>query len=244
MKIYLTHGAALLAVLLGYVLGMPFLLAAGAFALSGSITNSVAIHMLFEKVPLFYGSGVIEARFDDFKFAIYELIMTEFFTAENIQEFFAHKNSDDLSLVIDFESLIDSVDLSVAFDQLVDTILESSYGPMLGMLGGRKALEGLREPFLKRIREVFVDLSKGEDFQEAINQQLKQETMGNKIHSKVSAIIQHRLDSITPEHIKMIISRMIRQHLGWLVVWGGVFGAILGVLWQLLVVYAKSGMII
>jgi len=35
----------------------------GLFALSGSITNWLAVHMLFEKVPFLYGSGVIPARF-------------------------------------------------------------------------------------------------------------------------------------------------------------------------------------
>ena len=35
------------------------ILTAGLFALSGSITNWLAVHMLFEKVPLLYGSGII-----------------------------------------------------------------------------------------------------------------------------------------------------------------------------------------
>ena len=39
---------------------------AGLFSLSGGITNWLAIHMLFEKVPFLYGSGVIPERFKDF----------------------------------------------------------------------------------------------------------------------------------------------------------------------------------
>ena len=35
------------------------ILTVGLFALSGSITNWLAVHMLFEKVPLLYGSGII-----------------------------------------------------------------------------------------------------------------------------------------------------------------------------------------
>lgn len=31
--------------------------AIGVFALSGAVTNWIAIHMLFEKVPFLYGSG-------------------------------------------------------------------------------------------------------------------------------------------------------------------------------------------
>ena len=36
---------------------------AGLFGLSGGLTNWLAIHMLFEKVPLLFGSGVIPLRF-------------------------------------------------------------------------------------------------------------------------------------------------------------------------------------
>jgi hypothetical protein len=44
--------------------------------------------MLFEKVPGLYGSGVIPARFEDFKDGIRELIMQQFFTEENIDRFY------------------------------------------------------------------------------------------------------------------------------------------------------------
>ena len=53
---------------------------AGLFALSGGLTNWLAIHMLFEKVPLLYGSGVIPNRFEEFKNGIKNLIMNEFFS--------------------------------------------------------------------------------------------------------------------------------------------------------------------
>ena len=38
------------------------ILMTGLFALSGGITNWLAVHMLFEKVPLLYGSGIIPNR--------------------------------------------------------------------------------------------------------------------------------------------------------------------------------------
>ena len=47
----------------------------GFFALSGALTNWLAVHMLFEKVPLLYGSGVIPNRFEEFKGGIKQLIM-------------------------------------------------------------------------------------------------------------------------------------------------------------------------
>jgi len=42
----------------------------GVFALSGSVTNWIAVHMLFDKVPFLYGSGVILDRFEDIKLGL------------------------------------------------------------------------------------------------------------------------------------------------------------------------------
>ena len=56
----------------------------GIFALSGAVTNTLAIHMLFEKVPFLYGSGVIESKFSQFKISIHNLLMNQFFTKEHL----------------------------------------------------------------------------------------------------------------------------------------------------------------
>ena len=64
----------------------------GLFALSGAVTNWIAIHMLFEKVPMLYGSGVIQIKFKEFKNAIYTLFMEEFFTEKNFSKFFSNKS--------------------------------------------------------------------------------------------------------------------------------------------------------
>ena len=71
-KSLLTNIVALLITLIGII--NPFenslLLMIGLFSLSGGITNWIAIHMLFEKVPMFYGSGVIPKQFNEIKSAI------------------------------------------------------------------------------------------------------------------------------------------------------------------------------
>ncbi|GIS36739.1 MAG: hypothetical protein Ct9H90mP8_1590 [Pseudomonadota bacterium] len=56
------------------------LLQTGLFALSGAVTNWLAIHMLFERVPGLYGSGIIPLHFEDFKRGIHDLIMKQFFS--------------------------------------------------------------------------------------------------------------------------------------------------------------------
>ena len=85
------------------------------------LTNWLAIHMLFEKVPLLYGSGVIPDRFEEFKQGIKELILTEFFSLSSINNFLENKVSlkNDLSEELDYDLI---------FNKLTEAIEESSLG--------------------------------------------------------------------------------------------------------------------
>jgi len=38
------------------------------------------------------------------------------------------------------------------------------------------------------------------------------------------------LNELTPTMVKDIIQTMIKEHLGWLVIWGGVFGGLFGLI--------------
>ncbi|HHO64986.1 MAG TPA: DUF445 domain-containing protein, partial [Epsilonproteobacteria bacterium] len=119
----------------------------GLFALSGAVTNQLAIHMLFEKVPFLYGSGVIEKNFDTFKVSIKEMIMKQFFTKEQLGNFFAKEEQK-----IDLAPLVESADFTPAFEALSKTVMESQFGGAVSMFGGESALESLREPFSKKLK--------------------------------------------------------------------------------------------
>ena len=226
-KSIITNGLAAIIVITGFSLNNEIILNIGLFALSGAITNWLAIHMLFEKVPGLYGSGVIPARFEDFKLGIKHLMMTQFFTAENIDRFL--KGSDgnnDLHLA----PVIEKVDLAPAYDTLVKTIMESSFGSMLGMFGGEEALKPLKEPFIENMKKSIGDITKEESFQQLLRDELEQPDVMADIQHQIEEIVEQRLSELTPQLVKEIIQEMIRKHLGWLVVWGGVFGGLIGLL--------------
>ena len=188
----------------------------GLFALSGGITNWLAIHMLFEKVPFFYGSGVVPSRFAEFKLGIKRLVMNEFFTPQNIDIFMkqqAEVFSGDINNLIDFERV---------FDGLVDAIEGSSMGSMFAMVGGRKALEPLRQPITLKLQDIINEIQEAE----VTKSDDKNRTLS--LLNQVEQIIDQRLDELTPEQVKNIIQDMIRKHLGWLVVWGGAVGGFIG----------------
>ncbi len=205
-------------------------LSIGLFAVSGAITNWLAIHMLFERVPGLYGSGVIPARFEDFKRGIHDLVMDQFFTRENIGRFFEGTAPEAQRSNFDFGRIIEETDLAPTFDALRSVIMESSFGGMLSMVGGQTALDPLKEPFAEKMKVSFKELAQGQSFQENIRANITGSPASDEILEKVAGIVQKRLDELTPQMVKEIIQKMIRDHLGWLVVWGGVFGGLIGLI--------------
>lgn len=229
-KNLLTNALATIFAVLGVAMAQPVILSVGLFALSGAITNWLAIHMLFEKVPGLYGSGVIPARFEDFKQGINTLIMEQFFTRENFERFYQNTATEGKPPHFDFGDVIDQTDLSPSFDALVSSIMESQFGSMLGMFGGVKALTPLRAPFIDKMKSSLKDISKSDDFQKTVHDMISNSTEQGDMHDRVAHVVQMRLDELTPQLVKEIVQEMIRDHLGWLVVWGGVFGGLIGLI--------------
>ncbi len=228
-KSFLTNLIAILIIVAGYLcpLEPELMKSIGFFALSGAVTNWLAIHMLFEKVPLLYGSGVIPNRFDEFKFAIKDLMMKQFFTQENVEQFIEAEEQQG-SNVLNIDPLLNAIDYDKIYEGLVTSIMESSFGSMLQMMGGEQALTPLREPFVKKLKTTLREMVESDRFKDVLRLGLDSHKIGRDIVSKIETIIDKRLNELTPKLVKEIVQKIIKVHLGWLVVWGGVFGGILG----------------
>ncbi|MEZ8054660.1 MULTISPECIES: DUF445 family protein [Vibrio] len=226
-KSVLTNVIALALLAGGYVTANQYLLYAGLFAFSGAITNWLAIHMLFEKVPGLYGSGVIPARFEEFKAAIKQLMMEQFFTESNIDRFLS---SEMTGKSLNLEPVIKKIDFNPAFESLVHVIENSQFGGMLAMVGGTEALQPMKAPFVEKMQESVIEISKSDSVKNAIKDELESPAMMDEIKENIEAIIDQRLNELTPKLVKEMVQTMIKKHLGWLVVWGGVFGGVIGLI--------------
>jgi uncharacterized membrane protein YheB (UPF0754 family) len=209
-KNFMTQFISLCILILGLVLNHQAFISVGAFALSGGFTNWIAIYMLFERVPGLYGSGVIQNQFEDFKKGIESLIMKEFFSHEHIQQFAR----------TDIQHFLERIPLDKVFDALLDAVSTSSLGGLLNMIGGPESLRSLQPAFEDRCRTALQDYVKSPQF----------ENEGYFIRAQIEQMVKSRLDQLTPVMVKNLIQEMIHQHLGWLVVWGGVFGGLLGLI--------------
>lgn len=227
-KSWMTDVVSMLFVVVSFVLPEPYAkwsLLTGLFAISGAITNQIAIHMLFEKVPFLYGSGVIQLQFEAFKTSIKNLMMSQFFTKDQLDAFFAKEEKS-----LDLAPIIEEMDVSPAFDALTKTVMESSFGGMLGMFGGANALEGLRAPFSEKLKDSIIGISQSNEFQQKVAQNIQNSSLSSDMLVTIEQMIDARLNELTPQMVKEIVQNFIKDHLGWLVVWGGFFGALIGLL--------------
>jgi len=215
-----------------FVLPQPYAkysLDVGLFALSGAVTNHLAIYMLFHKVPFLYGSGVIEKNFESFKMAIKNMMMKEFFTVQQIKNFFTKEDQK-----IDLKPMISIIDFNPAFNAISTTILESKFGDMIKLFGAEKNIESFREPFILKIRENFENMVDSNQFKDSLNGYIINSSLSQDLINSVDSIIDDRLNQLTPVMIKEIVQHLISKHLGWLVVWGGVLGGLIGLVSSLL----------
>ena len=223
-KSNVTNLITLLITIVGF--SKPFenniILMIGLFSLSGGITNWLAIHMLFEKIPFIYGSGIIPKNFIFFKAAIKELILEEFFTPQNIENFTRNFRTESIKIIKT------NINYNNIFEGLTVSIEKSQLGSMLSMVGGRKALEPLRKPIINKLESLVSNML------ETQKETKLDKNVISKLHNEIGHLVDSRLNELSPNEIKKMIKDIIDIHLVWLVIWGGVFGGFIGLITSLI----------
>jgi uncharacterized membrane protein YheB (UPF0754 family) len=157
-------------------------------------------------------------------------MMNEFFTQEQLEKFFAGEDKK-----INLEPIIEETDFAPAFDALSKTVMESSFGGMLGMFGGESALEALKEPFSNKMKSAVIKIVNSSAFNQTMQNHLQNSSLNEDMLNSIESVIDTRLNELTPELVKEMVQKLIKEHLDWLVVWGGVFGGLIGLVSSFLI---------
>jgi uncharacterized membrane protein YheB (UPF0754 family) len=232
-KSLLTNIVAVLFIGLAFVVPKDLytpMLNIGTYAFSGAITNWLAIYMLFERVPYLYGSGVIEKNFETFKNSVKKMVMEQFFDASHVNKFLSSEEKK-----IDLAPIIKSTDMSPAFDALKSTVLESKIGGMLGMFGGESLIDSFKDSFLEKLQSSLVSIVSSDEFHAQIHIHFKSSSVQSDLIASIEKLVNSRLEILTPKMVKELVKALVDEHLGWLVVWGGIFGGLIGLVSSFLV---------
>jgi len=203
-----------------------FVLQFGLFGFSGGFTNWLAIKMLFDKIPGLYGSGIIPMKFKEIRENIKNVIMRTFFDKGYLEKYLNQK-AGQLAESLNIGEKIKEVLESEAVDKILENKLrelgQKPEGMMFAMMGiDPVSLKPLIKPFISGMAaEAGPLLLKHMD----IGKLIKIETLRNELDSLMTT----KLEYLTPERVKKMIEDVIREHLGWLVVWGNIFGSLIGI---------------
>jgi uncharacterized membrane protein YheB (UPF0754 family) len=202
-----------------------WVLAAGLFGFAGGVTNWLAVKMLFDRVPLLYGSGVIPARFRQIRATVKELIMFHFFDEDYLRRFFAEGFGDSMGpdaerLQENLTEMLESEEVDQAISAKLEDLQGSQVGPMIQLAG---------PDFIKKVlKEFLTDLlpALGPRLGRAVGEGIDVAALRRQVDRLLSA----KLEELTPQKVKEMMEQVIREHLGWLIVWGNVFGGGIGLL--------------
>jgi hypothetical protein len=213
-----------------YSLAIEYVLAFGLFGFAGGLTNWLAVKMLFDRVPGLIGSGVIPRQFKEIRRAVKDMVMKMFFDKQYIESYIADRSKSfiqgmDLPGMI--KGILNGPDIDDVLLQKLTDISNTPAGSMLAtfapMFGG---LQGL-VPTIKPMVVAFAA-----DMGGMLADKFDPVKMipVDKVLQEVEKLMEDKLQLLTPESVKTLMEEVIRQHLGWLVVWGNVFGGLIGII--------------
>lgn len=225
-------------------------LATGMFAFSGGITNALAVKMLFDRIPGLVGSGVIPARFQEIRAKIKQLILEHFFSESYLRQYLAAEKGGirleryvqakggssrgplAQTLEAHWDRLASPDVLRPLVDEQLERLMDSSVGGFLMMLGPDAVKPPVHQfvaGLVGGLKQRVVGLADG--IQPAGGQlpvELDEDALIADLRPKVDHLLEKKLEELDAETVKRMMEDVIRSHLGWLVVWGNVFGALLG----------------
>ena len=202
----------------------PWALAAGLFGFAGGITNWLAVKMLFDRVPGLYGSGVIPNRFREIRATIKTLIMTHFFEEAYLRRFFEEQGGrgEGPRLGEEMRALLDSEEADQAIEAEVESLKQGPMGMMIRM-AGPDVVRVLAHQFVGALIDRLAPL---------VEERLREDPSAGipALRAQVDRLLEAKLEELTPAVVKEMMEHVMRRHLGWLIVWGNVFGGLIGLL--------------
>lgn len=213
-----------------------YVLAFGLMGFSGGVTNEIAVKMLFDPVGWgeysLPGSGIIPKQFLGIRNTVKRMIIDTFFDREFLERElkallsrFAGKESIEggLRAVLDSDEFVEVMDRRMR--ELAEDPKGGRMSKMIKSFGiGGQQLRALTKAFLGPMSaEVSGAIGSAVDAGQG-------GLSPDKIAETVERLVDSRLQELTAQRVKTLIEAVMKANLGWLVVWGNVFGGIIGVI--------------
>lgn len=200
-------------------------LAFGLYGFAGGITNGMAVKMLFDKVPGLYGSGVIPNEFEAIRAAIKTAIMDTFFDEAFLHSYLRERGPKFLKKFV-FDAYVSRPDFDDMFAEKLEEVSQTPSGAMLNIVkpffgGSYKKVVPVLKPLLVSVATSISDSA-------TVGSEMASLDSIADFRQEVESMMDAKLRELSPNDVKRLLADIVREHLGWLVVWGNVFGGMIG----------------
>ena len=241
---YITFGILVIALVLyssnPNVVAFHYLLSFGLFGFAGGFTNWLAVKMLFDKIGCggiyLIGSGVIPRQFKEIRETVKTTIMATFFDQQYLGKYL-NDRSKGLLDKIDIESRIKKIVDDPSTEEIMAKKLQemaaTPQGAFLAMVPvmmpgmTMRSIAAMMKPALAGFAtEMATKMKDSFDITEFVSV--------DNVRDEIDELMTEKLKELTPPIVKKLMEDVIREHLGWLIIWGNIFGGGLGIISQAL----------
>jgi len=215
---------------------LNYVLAVGVFGFAGGITNWLAVKMLFDKIPGLYGSGVIPMQYQSIRQTMKNEIMYTFFDEDYLKGYVGQRAPELLKRLNISEQVMNVINTAEFDSEMAAKLEELSATPQGSLLAKVKPFIGGSFARLVPMTKPFVLYLAAEIAQELTTTDNKGDSNSfelisvDVVRTEIDTLMTERLATLTPQVVKELLENVIRDHLGWLVVWGNVFGSVIGII--------------
>ena len=121
--------------------------------------------------------------------------------------------------------------LDPILDREIEKLLDSKIGGLLAMVGPQNVKPAVSQfvgSFVQSLKVKVLDFAEKTGPAD-LEVEIDEERLLHAVREKVKVLLERKIAQLEPETVKRMMEDVMRDHLGWLVVWGNVFGALLGV---------------
>jgi len=201
----------------------------GLFGFSGGMTNWLAIRMMFDKIPFLIGSGILLKHFIEIRENVKKTTMETYFDAGHITSYVQQKTEMILSALQLEESIRDiirSPEVQQLIEDKIDDMYETPEGMVLGMMVNKTKMKGSIMPSIENI---------GGDIVPLVSQMIRssEHLTEDNLREKIDEMITSKLVEMSPDIVIGVVKDMVETELGWVIIWGNIFGGLLGIILEI-----------
>lgn len=201
----------------------------GLFGFSGGMTNWLAIRMMFDKIPFLIGSGILLKHFIEIRENVKKTTMETYFDAGHITSYVQQKTEMILSALQLEESIRDiirSPEVQQLIEDKIDDMYETPEGMVLGMMVNKEKMKTSIMPSIENI---------GGDIVPLVSQMIRssEHLTEENLREKIDEMITSKLVEMSPEFVIGVVKDMVETELGWVIIWGNIFGGMLGIILEI-----------